>query len=80
MSPERVALTPQCAECGKVWLPADQKRWQAWLTCDEPPEVAFYCPDYADREFGSDPIPLGSKGAASCSDGEAKARQRGRRS
>jgi hypothetical protein len=27
-------------------------RWQAYLTDDEPPEVAFYCPHCAEREFG----------------------------
>jgi hypothetical protein len=39
---ERVALIPSCAECEARWLPADEERWQAWLTCDEPPELAFY--------------------------------------
>jgi hypothetical protein len=34
-----------------VWLPADDERWEAYLT-DEPPEVAFYCPECAQREFG----------------------------
>jgi hypothetical protein len=27
------------------WLPADDERWEAYLTDDEPPELAFYCPD-----------------------------------
>ena len=40
-----VALIPQCAECETAWLPANEERWQAWLTCDEPPELAFYCPE-----------------------------------
>jgi hypothetical protein len=53
MSAERVALLPQCAECGRVWLPAESKRWEAYLTDDEPPELAFYCPECADREFGT---------------------------
>ena len=38
-----VALIPKCAECEGVWLPANKERWQAWLTDDEPPELAFYC-------------------------------------
>jgi hypothetical protein len=29
MSPEQVALIPQCAECGEAWLPADEDRWCA---------------------------------------------------
>jgi hypothetical protein len=41
-----------CAECRSVWLPVDEERWQAWLTDDEPPELAFYCPpECAEREF-----------------------------
>jgi hypothetical protein len=44
VSVESIALLPQCAECGKVWLPADSEHWEADLTDDEPPEVAFYCP------------------------------------
>jgi hypothetical protein len=31
-----------------VWLPTDEDRWEASLTDDEPPELAF-C---AEREFG----------------------------
>ena len=27
------------------------ERWQAYLTDDEPPEFAFYCPDRAEPEF-----------------------------
>jgi hypothetical protein len=41
MRTESVALVPSCAECESAWLPADKERWQAWLTCDEPPELAF---------------------------------------
>ena len=54
MPVEGVALIPRCAECEAAWLPADRGRWQAWLTDDEPPELAFYCPDCAEREFGAD--------------------------
>jgi hypothetical protein len=50
---EQVALIPRCTECDQAWLPADEDRWQAWLTDDEPPELAFNCPDCADREFKS---------------------------
>ena len=46
------ALIPACAECEAVWLPADEARWQASLTDDEPPEVILYCPECAEREFG----------------------------
>jgi len=46
-------MIPRCVECGGVWLPADEERWQAWLTCDEPPELAFYCPECGEREFSS---------------------------
>jgi|RhiMethySRZTD1v2_1073278.scaffolds.fasta_scaffold381508_3 RNase P subunit RPR2 len=51
---ERVALIPTCAECEAVWLPADEARWQAWLTEDEPPELVFYCRECAEREFGGE--------------------------
>jgi hypothetical protein len=46
-----VAIVPRCAECEAHWLPADRERWQAWLNDDEPPELAFYCRDCAEREF-----------------------------
>jgi hypothetical protein len=52
MSAERVALIPSYAECPAVWLPADEERWPAYLTDDEPPELAFYCPECAERELG----------------------------
>jgi len=52
MSAEQVAVIPECAECERPWLSPDEDRWQAWLTCDdEPPELAFYCPVCAEREF-----------------------------
>jgi hypothetical protein len=50
---ERVALIPKCAECEAVWLPADEERWQAYLTDDEPAELASYCPACAEAEFGT---------------------------
>lgn len=49
--PEHVALISRCAECEALWLPADLERWLAYLTDDEPPELAFYCSDCAEREF-----------------------------
>jgi hypothetical protein len=49
---ESVALIPECAECDSRWLPADEGRWSAYLIDDESPELAFYCPDCAEREFG----------------------------
>jgi hypothetical protein len=51
VSAERVAMIPQCMECRVLWLPADEKRWEAHLTDDEPPELVFYCPSCAEREF-----------------------------
>jgi hypothetical protein len=41
-----------CAECEAGWLPDDDERCLAYLTDDEPAELAFYCPDCAEREFG----------------------------
>jgi hypothetical protein len=49
-----VALIPECAGCGRRWWPLETEHWQAWLTDDEPPEVAFYCPDCAEHEFGAE--------------------------
>jgi hypothetical protein len=46
-----VALIPECAECERPWLPAEEERWSAYLTDDELPEFAFYCPACAEREF-----------------------------
>jgi hypothetical protein len=53
MRADQVALVPECDECETPWLPADEERWQAYLTDDEPAEVVFYCPDCAKREFES---------------------------
>jgi hypothetical protein len=49
-----VAFTTTCLECHRQWLPVDEERWRAYLTDDEPPELAFYCPGCAEREFGDD--------------------------
>jgi hypothetical protein len=52
-------LAPQALEVVAVfvirWLPVDEERWRAFLgggDLDEPPEVVFYCPECAEREFG----------------------------
>jgi hypothetical protein len=50
----QVTLIASCRECEARWRPADQERWQAWLTDDDPAEVVFYCPESAEREFGPD--------------------------
>jgi hypothetical protein len=34
-------------------LPADEERWAAYLIDDELPELVFYCPACAEREFKS---------------------------
>ena len=34
--------------------PVDEDRWSAYLTDDEPAELAFYCRECAEREFGGD--------------------------
>lgn len=52
MKAERLAPIPEWVECRVLWLPADEERWQAWLTDDDPAELAFYCPSCAEREFG----------------------------
>jgi hypothetical protein len=51
VSAKQVALIPQCAECRADWLPVDEEPWCAYLTEDEPAELAFYCPECAEREF-----------------------------
>ena len=53
MRAEPVALVPWCTECSDLWMPDDKARWAAFLTDDEPPELAFYCPECAERECGS---------------------------
>jgi len=54
VSAKSAALTPECAECGARWLPADEERWTAYLTDDEPPEIAFFCKECAEQEFSPD--------------------------
>ncbi|HSC90482.1 MAG TPA: hypothetical protein VLB86_02380 [Gaiellaceae bacterium] len=56
MKAQDVAMTPACEECGAVWLPADERRWQAHRI-DDPrdehaePALGFFCPTCAEREF-----------------------------
>jgi hypothetical protein len=50
VSAEQVALIPQCAECGDVWLPVDGDRRKAYFDTDD--QLVFFCPDCAEREFG----------------------------
>ena len=40
-----------CEECGVLTID-DGRGWRAYLTDDEPPEVATYCPECAERDFG----------------------------
>jgi hypothetical protein len=57
MAAENAVLTPECVECQRVWQPSDHEHWEAYpayVSDDEPPEVAFFCPDCAEREFGGD--------------------------
>jgi hypothetical protein len=51
VSAEQIALIAHFAECDALWLPADEERWRAYLTDDEPAEIVFYCPECAEREF-----------------------------
>ena len=37
-----------------LWWPDNKDRFAALLTDDEPPELAFYCSECAEREFGSE--------------------------
>jgi hypothetical protein len=52
LMPSEVALIPECAECGDVWLPADRDRWRLRLDVDD--ELVWCCPECDWREFGSD--------------------------
>jgi hypothetical protein len=47
----RVSLVLVCAECGRESA-AGAKGWRAYLTGDDPPGVAIFCPSCAKREFG----------------------------
>jgi hypothetical protein len=47
------ALTIHCQECRGSWDDPSE-RWRLYLTDDDPPLSAMYCPECAEREFGSD--------------------------
>jgi hypothetical protein len=40
----------ECLDCGTT--SPYERGWQAFLTDDDPPEIAIYCPECAEREFG----------------------------
>jgi hypothetical protein len=46
----QIPLRLVCAECDRL-APEGARGWRAYLTDDEPPEIANYCPDCAEREF-----------------------------
>jgi hypothetical protein len=49
---EQVALIPQCAECGDLWLAGDAERWHCYVADDGPQDrLVFYCAECAEREF-----------------------------
>jgi hypothetical protein len=54
VSAESVALIPAVRRVREIWLPAEGERWEAYLTDDELPEVEFFCPTCAEREFHAD--------------------------
>jgi hypothetical protein len=54
VSAEYVAAIPPCEECRRVWLPADQDRWQAlWIDDGLEEKLVIYCPRCAESEFGN---------------------------
>jgi hypothetical protein len=46
---ERLAVILCVIECGRAWWPNEEDRFVAYLTDDEPPELA--CSKCAEREF-----------------------------
>lgn len=50
IGPLRSLRLPVCVECARIWLDPSE-RWRAYLTGDEPPEIAIYCPACARHEF-----------------------------
>ena len=66
MRADQVAVAPECAECGARWLPADPKRWRAYLSCDkdldEVAELVILCTRCADREFGGETLERADEG------------------
>jgi hypothetical protein len=52
MAETDLPLTLSCVECGAE-ADDEAEGWKAYLTNDEPPETATYCPACAEREFES---------------------------
>jgi hypothetical protein len=46
----------RCIECAAEWRKDSSARWRAYLTDSRPPEIAVYCSDCAEREFGGEPV------------------------
>jgi hypothetical protein len=65
---EGVAIIPRCAECEAYWLPADEARWQAWLTDDEPPNSSSTARHAASGSSAATDCRLGSSRLACESD------------
>lgn len=50
----KVALTPVCEECLRVWLPRDTARWRAVFLDDGSEDVLrFWCAGCWEREFAA---------------------------
>jgi hypothetical protein len=61
MGIESVTRIPQCIECAERWLPMDTDHWQAhWIDDGRDDRLLFYCPDCAEREFGTESSNSGS--------------------
>jgi hypothetical protein len=43
-------LPIRCVECKRRWDDPGE-RWRIYLTCDEPPDPVWYCPECARGEF-----------------------------
>ena len=55
VSANPVALIPRCAECEAAWLATDENAGAPTCTDDlRAAELAFYCPECAEREFGDE--------------------------
>jgi len=67
MSAEPIEAIRHCAECGREWRPGENWGWKADLTDDDPPDVAVFCPECAERSPASASRPSvvspGSSGA-----------------
>lgn len=50
MSAERVAVIPECEECGAYWPPDDPERWRLALV--DVDGLVWYCTECYEAEFG----------------------------